>query len=58
MRFLTITLALSLLAASAVALDRDTSQQVQKSGEAGEVKKDAEKKVTKEKKSPDMATPL
>ena len=57
MRFLAITLALSLLAASAVALDRDTSQQVQKSGEAGEVKKDAEKKVTKEKKSPTWPRP-
>ena len=57
MRFLAITLALSLLAASAVALDRDTSQQVQKSVEAGEVKKDTEKKVTKEKKSPEWPRP-
>ena len=57
MRVLTITLALFLITASAVALDRDTSQQVQKSGEAGEVKKDTEKKVTKEKKSPTWPRP-
>ena len=57
MRFLTITLALFLITASAVALDRDTSQQVQKSVEAGEVKKDTEKKVTNEKKSPEWPRP-
>ena len=57
MRFLTITLALSLIASSAVALDRDTSKQAQKSVEAGEVKKDAEKKVTKEQKSPEWPRP-
>ena len=57
MRFLTITLALFLITASALALDRDTSQQVQKSVEAGEVKKDAEKKVPKEKKSPEWPRP-
>jgi hypothetical protein len=57
MRFLTITLVLSLIAASAFALDRDTSQQVQKSLETGEVKKDAQKKVTKEKKSPTWPRP-
>ena len=57
MRFLTITLALFLITASAVALDRNTSQQVQKSVEAGEVKKDVEKKVTKEKKSPEWPRP-
>ena len=57
MRFLAITLALSLIAASAVALDRDTSQQDQKSVEAGEVKQDAAKKVTKEKKSPKWPRP-
>jgi hypothetical protein len=57
MRFLTITLALSLIASSAVALDRDTSKQAQKSVEAGEVKKDAEKKVTKEEKSPEWPRP-
>jgi len=57
MRILTITLALFLITASAVALDRNTSQQVQKSVEAGEVKKDTEKKVTKEKKSPEWPRP-
>jgi len=57
MRFLVITLTLFLITASAVALDRDTSQQVQKSVEAGEVKKDVEKKVTKEKKSPEWPRP-
>ena len=49
MRFMAITLALFLITASAVALDKDTSQQAQKSVESGEVKKDAEKKGTKEK---------
>ena len=57
MRILTITLALFLITASAVALDRDTSKQVQKSVEAREVKKDAEKKVTKELKSPEWPRP-
>lgn len=57
MRFLVITLTLFLITASAVALDRDTSQQVQKSVEADEVKKDTEKKVTKEKKSPEWPRP-
>ena len=57
MRFMAITLALALIAASAVALDKDTSQQAQKSVESGEVKKDAEKKVTKEKKSPEWPRP-
>jgi len=51
MKFLTITLALFLITASAVALDKETSKQTQKSAEAGEVKQDAEKKGTKEKKS-------
>jgi hypothetical protein len=57
MRLLTITLALFLITASAVALDRDTSKQTQKSIEAGEVKQDAEKKVTKKKKSPEWPRP-
>ena len=51
MRLLTITLALFLITASAIALDRDTSKQTQKSAEAGEVKQDAKRKVTKEKKT-------
>ena len=57
MRFLTITLALFLITASAVALDRETSQQGQKSVETGEVKKDTEKKVTKEQKTPEWPRP-
>ena len=57
MRLLTITLALFLITASAIALDRDTSKQTQKSAEAGEVKQDTEKKVTKEKKSPAWPRP-
>jgi hypothetical protein len=57
MRLLTLTLALFLITASAVALDRDTSKEAQKSIEAGEVKQDAEKKVTKKKKSPEWPRP-
>ena len=57
MRFFTITLALFLITASAVALDRDTSEQARKSVEAGEVKKDTEKKITKEQKSPEWPRP-
>ena len=49
MRLLTITLALFLMTASAVALERDTNKETQKSVETGEVKQEAEKKVTKEK---------
>ena len=57
MRLLTITLALFLITASAVALERDTNKETQKSVETGEVKKDAKKKVTKEKKSPAWPRP-
>ena len=57
MRFLTITLALLMITASAVALDKDASKETQKSVEAGEVKQDAEKKVTKAKKSPTWPRP-
>ena len=57
MRFLTITLALLMITASAVALDKDASKETQKSVEAGEVNQDAEKKVTKEKKSPTWPRP-
>ena len=52
MRLLIITLALFLITASAIALDRDTSKQTQKSAETGEVKKDKDKKATKAKTSP------
>jgi hypothetical protein len=57
MRLLTITLALFLITASAIALDRDTNKQTQKSAETSEVKQDTEKKVTKEKKSPTWPRP-
>jgi hypothetical protein len=57
MRLLTITLALFLITASAIALDRDTNKQTQKSAETSEVKQDAEKKVTKVKKSPTWPRP-
>ena len=57
MRFLTITLALALIATSAVALDKDTSKQTQKSVETGEVKQDADKKIAKAKKSPEWPRP-
>jgi hypothetical protein len=57
MRFLAITLALFLIAASAVALDRDTNKGALKSVEAGEVKQDTEKTVKKEKKTPKWPRP-
>jgi hypothetical protein len=57
MRLLTITLALFLITASAIALDRDTSKQTQKSAEPGEVKQGAKRKVTKEKKAPAWPRP-
>ena len=57
MRLLIITLALLLITASAIALDRDTSKQTQKSAETGEVKKDTDKKATKAKKSPAWPRP-
>jgi hypothetical protein len=57
MKFLTITFALLLITASAVALETDTSKQSQKSVPSGEVKKDTGTKVMKEKKSPEWPRP-
>ena len=57
MRLLIITLALFLITTSAIALDRDTNKETQKSVETGEVKQDAEKKVTKEKQAPTWPRP-
>ena len=57
MRLLILTLALFLITASAVALDRDTSKETQKSVETGEVKQDADKKIAKAKKSPEWPRP-
>ncbi len=57
MRFLAFTLVLLMITASAVALDKDASKETQKSVEAGEVKQDADKKVAKEKKSPEWPRP-
>jgi hypothetical protein len=57
MRLLTITLVLFLITSSAIALDKDTSKQTQKSVEAGEVKQDADKKIAKKKKAPAWPRP-
>lgn len=57
MRCLSIILALSLITSSAVALDRDSKEQSEKSVETGEVKKNVDKKSAKEKSPPKWPRP-